>query len=123
MSAMDTAMRNMGDGIFRQLLNSYFDRPDFTLDNLIVAIDDNVSLWETGKSDIEAKASPFRMFFGMASSYLGVVEKQYGSVSNLAMEWLKTDHPSYYSLISTTPGGPEWFDEQVNDILKGLNIT
>ena len=123
MSAMDSAMRNMGDGIFRQLLNSYFDRPEFTLDNLVVSIDDNISLWEVGKADIEAKARPFGMFFGMAASYLTVVESQYGSVAGLAIEWLKEDHPAYYSLIETTPGGYEWFEQQVNDILKGLNIT
>jgi hypothetical protein len=123
MSVMDSAMRNMGDGIFRQLLNGYFDRPDFTLDNLVICIDDDTSLWETGKHDIEAKAAPFKMFFGMAASYIGTVEKQYGNVANLALEWLKIDHPSFYSLIVTTPGGVEWFEEQVNDILKGLNIT
>jgi hypothetical protein len=123
MSAMDTAMRNMGDGIFRNILNGFFDRPEFTLDNLVIAIDDDVSLWETGKSDIESKAKPFSMFFGIAASYIGVVEKQYGSVANLALEWLKEDHPSYYSLVVTTPNGNEWFEDQVNDILKGLNIS
>lgn len=90
---------------------------------LLKAIKDNVSLWESAGGDITSIASmvPKSLINLGRPMYLEAIQK-YGGATGLVLEWMKTDNPALYSLIINTDGGMEWFDRQVFDLTKNIGL-
>lgn len=116
-------LEELGNNIVRRKLNDAFDDPNVNPDNLVIAIENNISLWESGEKEISDQASGIPpMIIGMASEYVDSIESKYGSFTDLTLRFLKEDHIDLYSVIINTPGGREWLDRQVTEILKGVGI-
>lgn len=121
--SLDEMLEELGNSIVRRKLNDAFGDPSVNPDNLVLAIEGDVSLWEAGKEEISKKASGFHpMIISMASEYVDRIESRYGGFTELTLKFLKEDHMELYSVIINTPGGREWLDRQVKEILKGIGI-
>lgn len=117
------AIKEIANTVVRKILNEAFENPAVTVDNLVVAIREDRSLWGEGKGEIKKYASRIPSFaIPLASQYLEGVEQEYGGMANLALMWLQQDQPQFYSVILNTPGGEDWHEHQVEDILIGLGI-
>lgn len=104
-------------------MESAFGNPVITVDNLYVAISENKSLWGEGKNTIQGYSSMMPdVLKSLAASQLEEVDRKYGGVSVLARQWIQENRLELYSLILNTPGGTDWLDRQVDDILKGVGI-
>lgn len=116
-------LEELGNNIVRRKLNDAFGNPNINPDNLVVAIENNISLWESGEEEISKQASGIPpMILDMASEYVDSIESKYGSFTDLTLRFLKEDHIDLYSVIINTEGGREWLDRQVTEILKGVGI-
>jgi len=113
----------IANDIVRKKLNDVFGNPNINPDNLVVAISENISLWESGKEEIKDHADNIPGFvMNMASEYMDTVEEKYGGFTNLTLSFLQEDHSDLYSIIINTPNGVQWLDRQVNEILRGIGI-
>ena len=93
-------------------------------DCLVVAIQQKTSLWENGSGTIKGYVDQIpSTFLGMIPKYVETVNAKCGSMTKLTLMWLKEDHLEHYSIIINTPGGYEWLDAQVAEILTGLGIN
>jgi len=116
-------LEELGNNIVRRKLNDAFGDTNVNPDNLVVAIESNMSLWEAGEEEISKRASGIPpIVINMASEYVDSIESKYGSFTDLTLRFLKEDHIDLYSVIINTPGGREWLDKQVKEILKGIGI-
>ena len=50
------------------------------------------------------------------------ITAEYGSVTALVVLWLQEDQAMKYGMIVNTPGGMEWLDRQVTDVMKGVGL-
>jgi hypothetical protein len=116
-------MEMVAEGIVRKKLNNVFDEDNVNPDNLVTAIQNNVSLWECGEDEIKRQVDSVPGFIlSMADEYVETVEKKYGGFTKLTLSFLKEDHPELYSIIINTDNGIMWLDRQVNEILRGIGI-
>ncbi len=104
----------------RSLLNGALSK--FTPGDVRDAIQNDLSLWGVGELDIKVLASHFPGIAEYGREVVAGFESEYGSVLNLVITWLKEDQKAKYGVIVNTPGGMEWLDRQVTDILKGLGV-
>lgn len=115
----------MANNIIRKKLNDVFGSDAINPDNLVVAINSNLSLWSTGEDEIKRQAESipgYGYIVNIASDYMETIDKKYGGFTKLTLSFLKEDHPDLFSIIINTPNGEEWLDRQVNDILRGIGI-
>lgn len=119
----DSILVTFANGIVRKKLNSFFEKPGMTEDNLVRAIRNNTSLWEENEDAIQKEANTIPpMFMSIAKDYVEMVNTKMGGFTTLTLFWLREDKPSFYSVIINSDGGKEWLERQVNDILKGIGI-
>jgi hypothetical protein len=104
----------------RSLLNGAIG--PFTPNDIRNAILTNQSIWGGGKREIQQYTTRIPGLESIGKSVIADIEETYGSVTALVVMWLREDHKLKYGMIVNTPGGPEWLDRQVNEILQGLGL-
>jgi hypothetical protein len=111
-------------GLLSKVMEAAFDNPNITVDNLYIAISEDKSLWGEGESTIKQYSDMIPGWMKtLAVGQIENVNQKYGGVSVIAQEWIRENRPELFSLILNTPGGVEWLDRQVDEILKGVGIT
>lgn len=120
---IETILEDIGNSIVRRKLNEVFGDPAVNPDNLVKAISEGVSLWDSCKNEVakEAESIP-PIVLNLASNYVDTIERKYGGFTKLMLEYLREDRTDLYSVIINTEGGEEWLDKQVMEILKGVGI-
>jgi hypothetical protein len=117
-------VENFANQIIRRMVNNEFKKPHMKPDYLVIAIKNNVSLWDNGAETIRSYVDQIpQTFVGMIPSYISKVDEKFGGMTKLTLMWLKEDQTEYYSIIINTPGGYEWIDRQVGEVLSGLGVS
>ena len=86
------------------------------------AIREDQSLWGVGESEIRKYGQKIPGIETMGKSFVANIERDYGSITSLVIMWLREDQAMKYGMIVNTPGGIEWLDKQVNEILSGIGL-
>jgi len=94
----------------------------FTPGDVATAVRENQSLWMGGENEIRRYIAKIPTIEQFGKTLVSSIETEYGSVTSLVVLWLKEDQPMKYGMIVNTPGGMEWLDRQVNDILRGIGL-
>lgn len=121
----DSFIELIANNIIRKKLNEAFGNEAVNPDNLVIAIDDDISLWSSGEDEIkkEAESIPgYGFIVDIASGYMDTIDRKYGGFTKLTLMFLREDHPDLYSIIINSPKGEAWLDKQVNEILRGIGI-
>jgi len=90
---------------------------------LVAAIHDDTSLWNSEGGDINGYAKSFPISdLSMISDVRKVVDAQFGGFDTVVLKWLATDHPILFNIIVNTPDnkGKIWLKKQVDEILDGV---
>jgi hypothetical protein len=115
------AMQALVVGVLRGVLNSSLKGTTPT--QLKEAIRDGTSLWGAAEGNIKRNAASIPPFvISIGGKYIDDIEKMPGGFTGLVLEWLKTDQPVYYRIISDAPNGRGWLDKQTKEILHGIGI-
>lgn len=113
--------RNVAIGIMRGVMNNSLRGT--TEAQLKDAIRDGTSLWKTSEGEIRRQASNIPPFvIEKGNEVVKTIEDEYGGFTNVVIKWLRVDQPVYCSIIENTPGGYDWLDTQVYDILRGIGM-
>jgi len=90
---------------------------------LLEAIRRDTSIWGAAGGDITRMAEkiPKSLIDAGRPMYQKACQ-EYGSSTELVLNWLKEDNPVLFSLIINTDGGVEWFDRQVKELTKNLGL-
>jgi hypothetical protein len=104
----------------RSILNGAVSK--FSPNEISQAIRKNESLWGTGEGDIRGYAGKIPYIHEYGTIFVDKIVADYGSVTSLVIVWLKEDQKSRWAMILNTPGGIEWLDRQVAEILQGLGL-
>lgn len=105
----------------RSILNGAVSK--FTPADISAAIRNNDSLWGAGENDIRGSAGQIPYIHEYGKMFIDKIATDYGSVTTLVVMWLKEDQKVRWSMIQNTPGGVEWLDRQVSEILQGLGLA
>lgn len=105
----------------RSILNGAVSK--FSPSDINKAIRNNESLWGAGEGDIRGRAGQIPYIHEYGKTFVNKITQDYGSVTALVVMWLKEDQKIRWSMIQNTPGGLEWLDRQVNEILEGLGLS
>jgi hypothetical protein len=117
-------VENFANQIIRRMINKEFQKPHMCPDNLVLAIKNDISLWENGSDTMKGMLDQVpQTFVGMIPKYMSTIDEKYGSMTKLTLIWLREDHIEHYSIILNTPGGYEWLDRQVGEVIRGLGIS
>ncbi len=104
----------------RSILNGAMSR--VTPGDIVAAIKGGQSIWGGGESEIRKYSGRIPGAETFGRSLVSDIEREYGSVTALVVMWLQEDQSMKYSMIMNTPGGVEWLDRQVNEILCGMGL-
>lgn len=104
----------------RSLLNGAIGQ--FTPNDIRTAILKDQSIWGGGEAIIRQYTAKIPGIVSLGKTFVDDIEKEYGSVTNLVVMWLREDQKLKYGIIVNTPGGSEWLDRQVQDVLVGLGV-
>ncbi|MFA7121050.1 MAG: hypothetical protein WC277_06190 [Bacilli bacterium] len=104
----------------RSLLNGAIGQ--FTPNDIRTAVLKDQSIWGGGEDTIRQYTAKIPGIESLGKAFVDDVEKEYGSVTNLVVMWLREDQKLKYGMIVNTPGGSEWLDRQVQDVLVGLGV-
>ena len=104
----------------RSLLNGAIGQ--FTPNDIRTAILTDQSIWGGGEQEIRQYTAKIPGIDTFGKAFIAGVERDYGSVTNLVVMWLREDQKLKYGMIVNTPGGSEWLDRQVTEILKGIGL-
>jgi hypothetical protein len=104
----------------RSLLNGAIGQ--FTPNDIRTAILKDQSIWGGGEDTIRQYTAKIPGIESLGKTFVDDIEKEYGSVTNLVVMWLREDQKLKYGMIVNTPGGSEWLDRQVQDVLVGLGV-
>lgn len=104
----------------RSLLNGAIGQ--FTPNDIRTAILKDQSIWGGGEAIIRQYTAKIPGIESLGKAFVDDIEKEYGSVTNLVVMWLREDQKLKYGMIVNTPGGSEWLDRQVRDVLVGLGV-
>ncbi len=104
----------------RSLLNGAVGQ--FAPNDIRTAILTDQSIWGGGEQEIRQYTSRVPGVESFGKSVIADIERDYGSVTSLVVMWLREDQKMKYGMIVNTPGGPEWLDRQVNEILQGIGL-
>jgi hypothetical protein len=93
--------------------------------DLLIAIQNDVSLWSMHGDRIkdakEAKLPDY--IVDNSDKFIQMINANYGGFTELTMVWLREDKPILASIILNTPGGLEWLNKNVHEILDGCGIN
>jgi len=95
---------------------------DTTPKMLVEAIREDISLWgEVGDSTIMEYVQELPPFVatGIKEARI-IIDTQYGGMKKIVMSWLETDNKIYYNILKNSPGGEEWIEKQITQILDGV---
>jgi hypothetical protein len=88
---------------------------------LVDAINNNTSLWGEVNGDIMSYVQELPPFVATGIKEARVIiDTQYGGLKKIVLTWLDEDHPIYANIIRNSPGGEEWIERQINEILDGV---
>ena len=105
----------------RSILNGAVSK--FSPSDINKAILNDESLWGAGEGDIRGRAGQIPYVHEYGKTFVNKISQDYGSVTALVVMWLKEDQKLRWSMIQNTPGGVEWLDRQVREILDGLGLA
>lgn len=89
---------------------------DVTPEDVYDAIKNNTNLLKVTPENIKkAGISLRKRFGGILMGYADLFTPEL-----VLEEWFKIDYPNLYSIIVNTPGGINWFNQQVNMIKKEI---
>ena len=104
----------------RAILNGAMSQ--FTPVDITRAIRENQSIWGGGENEIRQYATRIPGIETFGKTFVANITAEYGSVTALVVLWLQEDQAMKYGMIVNTPGGMEWLDRQVTDVMKGVGL-